>query len=73
MGQAGAAAGKSSGVTIYLTGFTSDQGIQEYAATLKSKGQDGLVSALEKAQERWLISLHRLGGHRLPHRPYATG
>jgi hypothetical protein len=51
MGQAGAAAGKSSGVTIYLTGFTSDQDIQEYAATLKSKGQDGLVSALEKAQD----------------------
>src|ERR1039458_7424432 len=51
MGQAGAAAGKSSGVTIYLTGFTSDQDIQEYAAPLKSKGQDGLVSALEKAQD----------------------
>ncbi len=51
VGQAGAAAGKSSGVTIYLTGFTSDPDIQEYAATLKSKGQDGLVSALEKAQD----------------------
>ncbi len=51
IGQAGAAAGKSSGVTIYLTGFTSDPDIQEYAATLKSKGQDGLVSALEKAQD----------------------
>jgi hypothetical protein len=51
IGQAGAAAGKSSGITIYLTGFTSDQDIQEYAATLKSKGQDGLVSALEKAQD----------------------
>jgi hypothetical protein len=51
IGQAGAAAGKSFGVTIYLTGLTSDQDIQEYAATLKSKGQDGLVSALEKAQD----------------------
>jgi len=51
IGQAGAAAGKSIGVTIYLTGLTSDQDIQEYTATLKSKGQDGLVSALEKAQD----------------------
>lgn len=51
MGQAGAAAGKSFGVTIYLTGTTSDQDEQEFAATLKSKGQDGLVSALEKAQD----------------------
>ena len=51
MGQAGAAAGKSFGVTIYLTGITSDQDEQEFAATLKSKGQDGLVSALEKAQD----------------------
>jgi hypothetical protein len=50
-GQAGAAAGKSVAVTIYLTGLTNDGDIQEYIATLKSKGQNGLVSAVEKAKD----------------------
>jgi hypothetical protein len=56
VGQAGAAAGKTFGVTIYLTGMTSDQEEQEFAATLKSKGQDGLVSALEKAKDVGRVS-----------------
>ena len=51
MGQSGAAAGKSVSVTIYLTGMTSDGDVPEYLATLKSKGQNGLVSALEKAKD----------------------
>jgi hypothetical protein len=34
-------AGKTFGVTIYLTGLTSDQEVQEFAAPLKSKGKDG--------------------------------
>ncbi len=51
IGQAGAASGKSFGVTIYLTGLTSDAEAQEFAATLKSKGQSGLVSALENAKD----------------------
>ena len=49
-GQAGVASGKTFGVTIYVTGLTSDQEEQEFSATLKSKGQNGLVSALEKAK-----------------------
>ena len=49
IGQAGTAAGKSFGLDIYITGITSDQQVQEYAATLRSKGQDRLVNALEKA------------------------
>ena len=51
IGQAGVVSGKSFGVTIYVTGTTSDQQAQEFMATLKNKGQNGLVSALEKAQD----------------------
>ena len=51
IGQAGVVSGKSFGVDIYVTGTTSDQQQQEFVATLKSKGQDGLVSALENAQD----------------------
>jgi hypothetical protein len=51
IGQAGTAAGKSFGVNIYLTGLTTDQQEQEFIATLKSKGQNGLVSALEKTSD----------------------
>ncbi len=51
VGQAGAVAGKTFGVTIFLTGLTADAERQELLATLKSKGQDGLVSALEKAND----------------------
>jgi len=50
-GQAGAAAGKSFGLTLYVTGWTSDQEVQEFAATLKKSGPNGLVSALEKTKD----------------------
>ena len=56
IGQAGAASGKSFGVTIYLTGLTSDPEVQEFAATLKSKGQSGLMSALENAKDVGRVS-----------------
>jgi hypothetical protein len=51
IGQAGTVAGKTFGVTIYVTGLTSDQQRQELMATLKNKGQDALVSALEKLND----------------------
>lgn len=50
-GQAGSVAGKSFGVTIYITGLTTDEQRQELLTTLKSKGQNGLVSALEKQND----------------------
>ena len=56
IGQAGAASGKSFGVTIFVTGLTSDAEAQEFAATLKSKGQGGLVSALENAKDVGRVS-----------------
>jgi hypothetical protein len=50
-GQAGSAAGKSFGLDVYITGWTSDQELQEFSATLKTSGPDGLVRALEKTKD----------------------
>jgi hypothetical protein len=51
IGQAGAAAGKSFDVNIYVTGVTSDEEAQGFISVLKEKGPDGLVSALGKAKD----------------------
>ncbi|MGA7291492.1 MAG: hypothetical protein WBW53_20675 [Terriglobales bacterium] len=56
IGQAGVAAGKSFGLTVYVQDVTSDGEIEELAATLKKKGQDGLVSALEKIKDKGRVS-----------------
>jgi hypothetical protein len=50
-GVAGSMAGRNFGVTIYITGWTSDQQVQDYISVLKEKGPDGLVSAMEKASD----------------------
>jgi hypothetical protein len=50
-GQAGSLAGKSFGVTIYVTAWTADQEIHDFATVLKSSGPNGLVSALGKSKE----------------------
>jgi hypothetical protein len=50
-GQAGALAGKSFGVTVYVNGWTSDQEVHQFATALKKSGPDGLVSALNKSKE----------------------
>jgi hypothetical protein len=49
--QSGPAAGKSFGLTVFVTGWTSDQEVQEFIATLKNSGPNGLVSALEKTKD----------------------
>ena len=51
IGQAGAMAGKSFGVNVYVTGWTTDQQVQEYISVLKEKGPDGLVRAMEKSSD----------------------
>jgi len=56
IGQAGAVAGKSFGVTIYITGWTTDQQVQDYIATLKKDGPDGLVKAMEKTDDVGRVS-----------------
>src|SRR5271170_1151089 len=50
-GQSGALSGKSFGVTVYVTAWTSDQDVHQFASVLKQSGPNGLVSALEKSQE----------------------
>ena len=50
-GQAGALAGKSFGANIYITGWSSDQQVQDYVSVLKEKGPNGLVSAMEKISD----------------------
>jgi hypothetical protein len=55
-GQAGSAAGKSFGLTLYVTDLTDDATVQALAATLKDKGQDALVSALNKIKDKGRIS-----------------
>jgi hypothetical protein len=51
IGQAGAMAGKSFGVTLYITGWTTDQQVTDFVSVLKEKGPDGLVSAMEKTDD----------------------
>jgi hypothetical protein len=55
-GQSGSAAGKSFGLTVYVQKLTSDGEVEELVATLKHKGQDGLVSALEKINDKGRVA-----------------
>jgi len=56
IGQAGSAAGKSFGLKIYVEGMTSDGEVSELVSVLKNKGQDGLVSAMEKMNDKGRIA-----------------
>jgi hypothetical protein len=55
-GQAGAAAGKSFGLTVRIEGLTTNGEIDELIGTLKQKGQNGLVSALENMKDIGRVS-----------------
>ena len=55
-GQAGRAAGKSFGLTIFVTDLTDDATVQTLEAALKDKGQDGLVSALGKIKDKGRVA-----------------
>lgn len=55
-GQAGSAAGKSFGLTISVDGVTPDGDRDELVATLKSKGQNGLLSAIEDLKDKGRVS-----------------
>jgi hypothetical protein len=44
-------AGKSFGVNIYITAWTTDQQVQDFIGVLKEKGPDGLVKAMEKTPD----------------------
>jgi hypothetical protein len=55
-GQAGTVAGRSFGLNLYITGWTTNQQVRDYISVLKEKGPDGLVSAMEKTSDVGRIS-----------------
>ena len=56
IGQSGSVAGKSFGLTISVQELTSDGDVEELASTLRHQGQDGLVSALEKINDKGRVA-----------------
>ena len=56
VGQSGSAAGKTFGLTIILDGVTSDGEMEELVSTLKHKGPDGLLSALEDMKDKGRVA-----------------
>ena len=64
-------AGKSFGVTVYITAWTSDDQVKDYVSVLKEKGPNGLVSAMEKASDVGRLSPAGFVGT-LPLRPIQT-
>jgi len=56
IGEAGAAAGKTFGLNIYLDSITSDADIQELVGILRKNGQSALVSAMEKMKDAGRVS-----------------
>jgi hypothetical protein len=55
-GQAGGTAGKSFGLTIYVTDTTDDEQVKQLAAVLMQKGQDGLVKALGDVKDKGRVA-----------------
>ena len=55
-GQAGSAAGKSFGLTVFIEGLTTDGERDELLGTLKQKGQDGVVSAMEDMKDKGRVA-----------------
>jgi hypothetical protein len=50
-GQSGAVAGKSFGLNVYIDGVSPEGQVDGLIEILRQKGQDGLVSALEKSKD----------------------
>jgi hypothetical protein len=55
-GQSGAAAGKSFGMNIYVDQTSTSGEVEELLGILQSKGQDALVSALEKIKDKGRVA-----------------
>jgi hypothetical protein len=56
IGQSGSAAGKSFGMSIYIDAVSRDGEVEELAGTLKHKGQDGLVKALDNLKDKGRVA-----------------
>lgn len=55
-GQSGSAAGKSFGINVYIDQTSTKGEVDELLGILQSKGQDGLVSALEKMKDKGRVA-----------------
>jgi hypothetical protein len=55
-GQAGAASGKSFGLTIFVTDVTDDEQAKQLGDVLRQKGQDGLVKAFGDIKDKGRIA-----------------
>jgi hypothetical protein len=55
-GQSGSVAGKSFGMNIYIDQTSTSGEVEELLGILQSKGQDALVSALEKIKDKGRVS-----------------
>jgi hypothetical protein len=44
-------AGKSFGLNLYITGWTTDQQVKDFISVLREKGPDGLVKAMDKRDD----------------------
>jgi hypothetical protein len=51
VGEAGVMAGKTFRVNVFITGWTTDQQVKDFMATLKASGPDGLVKAMDKTDD----------------------
>lgn len=56
VGQGGAAAGRTFGLTVYVDALSSDGEAQELIGILKAKGQNGVVDAMEKMKDNGRVS-----------------
>jgi hypothetical protein len=56
VGQSGSTAGKTFGLTIYVDAATADGEIEELASTLKHKGPDGLLSAMQDMKDKGRVA-----------------
>jgi hypothetical protein len=55
-GEAGSMAGKSFSLNLYITGWTTDQQVKDFISTLREKGPDGLVKAMNKTGDVGRVS-----------------
>jgi hypothetical protein len=56
VGQSGSAAGKTFGMNVYIEQLSTDGEIDELLGTLKSKGPDGLLSAMEDLKDKGRVA-----------------
>jgi len=55
-GQAGSAAGKSFGFTVFITDWTTEQQVKDFLDTLRKNGPDALVKAFDKTKDVGRVS-----------------